>query len=484
MIFSNKIGVGEESAVKMSVQNPHQNDIAIGALLELSKNNADARNVLMKYRHELSHSTNSKNLKTFKNSELENAANFLKLRVRDKTGDQLYPNKDVLVDRVILKVETFLENTCDACESKYCIKLDDPSEPLLACHICMQGSHDCSNMKEKVARYNKALLEGENIVLPPYGMVWLCQWCRLNHDAMFPPMVTKKICKNVEKVATNATGKTSENCVELDSEKDDPSQTLDPDSETNEISDRARETGFDIRYKNDPAATLDQKQDKENICELFLKMQCPHGLRGKQMINGHICPKYHPKLCRKYCRYGSDNKIGCTKGKNNCDFFHPTLCKNSIKTRTCFVENCKKTHLKGTIRHRIPRMGNNFNLGEHFWPALGHKAYDLSQLPMNPYPGVKNGAAQNAAMYQNRPTSSKQPNKQPFQRNSRGNPFLSEIPQLLIEIQSQQRALQAELHQMKYQNMQAPYRYQHPGHAGKQIFHTKKTKKGPDLLKK
>ena len=75
---------------------PCENDVAVGALLELAQEIPDAKKVLLKYRHEVDHASNAKALKSCKVSELENTASFLKLTARDDKGHQLFGNKDAL----------------------------------------------------------------------------------------------------------------------------------------------------------------------------------------------------------------------------------------------------------------------------------------------------------------------------------------------------------------------------------------------------
>ena len=79
-------------------------------------------------------------------------------------------------------------------------------------------------------------------------------------------------------------------------------------------------------------------------------MQCPYGLTRKRLINEAPCNKAHPPRCLKYCRLAKDNKLGCTKGKE-CKYYHPTLCRHSVKRRVCLVVDCKFTHLKGTKKY-------------------------------------------------------------------------------------------------------------------------------------
>ena len=78
-------------------------------------------------------------------------------------------------------------------------------------------------------------------------------------------------------------------------------------------------------------------------------------MNGKLMVDGQICPYRHVKRCKKFCRHGAKGKQGCRRG-NDCKFFHPTLCKFSVKSRLCTNKSCKFTHLRGTARE-APKKG-------------------------------------------------------------------------------------------------------------------------------
>ena len=92
----------------------------------------------------------------------------------------------------------------------------------------------------------------------------------------------------------------------------------------------------------------DHSTDKV-LREGFKVGKCPHGIRGKKLIEGKRCGYHHPKLCKKFCRQGSKGKQGCKRG-SSCKFYHPVLCKYSVKKRLCTNEQCTYTHLKGTAR--------------------------------------------------------------------------------------------------------------------------------------
>ena len=295
-------------------------DLAIGELLEIARDN-DVKKVLGKYRHELSYPSNHKNLKTFINSTLEKCAEFLHLKVRsdDPEKIQMYPNKDTLIDRIIMKMESFLETSCAEYNSPYRNKLEG-EQPLLTCFLCYQGSHDCEAIKGKYDRFKDILMSPDSLT----GLNWMCYGCRKKNDLALAPKATPS------NPATAA-----------------PSQT-DPMALANEEEETVVEEAASGNHRS-------PRRDREpinppEICVLYKKMKCPHGLTGKREIDGAPCQKRHPPRCARYCRFAKDNKRGCIKGKE-CKYFHPTLCKHSVKRRVCTVKDCTFTHLKGTKRY-------------------------------------------------------------------------------------------------------------------------------------
>ena len=92
---------------------------------------------------------------------------------------------------------------------------------------------------------------------------------------------------------------------------------------------------------------------KSRVCDKYMLGKCPHGLRGKKEVNGEICSFSHPKKCFKYCGFGNGKK-GCTIVEN-CEYFHPQLCKFWVSKRACYNANCTFVHLKGTFRTKQPQ---------------------------------------------------------------------------------------------------------------------------------
>ena len=100
---------------------------------------------------------------------------------------------------------------------------------------------------------------------------------------------------------------------------------------------------------NDPILVLKKKPEKDNTCPKLMHGTCPHGVTGKALHRGKPCEFEHPKLCKKYIRYGNRGRFGCKEG-DQCDLFHPILCQKSVKQRKCFNSKCTHKHLKGTLR--------------------------------------------------------------------------------------------------------------------------------------
>ena len=170
--------------------------VVIGGLV----NQADAlaKKVLAAYNPSVSYSTNLLNVTKRNNAELEACAKLVKLKVRSDDGNntKLYRNKDILADRIILRIESLFEAECSDCRSTYQNTLD--SAPLFTCRLCLLGCHNCDEMKERAANI------GDEI---PEGFVWICHVCleKNNLADMSPPQVTKDTStkdETVEKVDT------------------------------------------------------------------------------------------------------------------------------------------------------------------------------------------------------------------------------------------------------------------------------------------
>ena len=112
--------------------------------------------------------------------------------------------------------------------------------------------------------------------------------------------------------------------------------------------------------------------DEKVVCHKLKHGKCAHGITGKTVVQGKVCEFSHPKVCKKFAKYGNRGRFGCKK-ERNCEFLHPILCQNSVRLKKCLNRKCTYQHLKGTIR-KEPKATPQF-------PAL-------PTLSAVPYPGV------------------------------------------------------------------------------------------------
>ena len=375
----------------------------------------DIKRILDKYRHDVKHSVNYKALKGFLNNKLEKCAEFLKLEVRtkDDAQTQLYPNKETLVDRIILKIESLFETKCEECESKYRNRLSDTEEPLLSCFLCYQGSHDCEIVKAKYEPLREYFADATGKL---NGLNWLCWGCRKKNDLALTPKPKKTVVLPGD--PTEPTENNEENDEpEIEHGDDEEEQTEEPEE-------RSPRRDHPIPQRGD-------------ICPLYKKMQCPHGLTGKRHVDGAPCAKLHPKRCIRYCRSATDKKHGCIKGKE-CKYYHPILCRHSVKRHVCLDKNCKFTHLKGTKRYDPDLRVNQRS----------------QQMPETPraYVPLRNNFQQTPSAYppmsrNPRPCEDTEPART-AEANGSDRSFLSKLPHILNQMQAKQADIQTQLMQL------------------------------------
>ena len=112
------------------------------------------------------------------------------------------------------------------------------------------------------------------------------------------------------------------------------------------------------------------------VCPHYKRGKCRHGASGKLLIDGKECPFIHPRKCLKYCRYGSDITNGCV---GPCEYFHPYLCKNSVNSKECLIQNCTFAHLAGTKRTNSISP-DKYEINSRYFHA-NHKTYSAHQFP-------------------------------------------------------------------------------------------------------
>ena len=308
------------------MDDPEKKKIVLGSLLNAA--GAAAKRVISSYSPEKTYKANMKALKACKAAPLEECATLLGFTCRE-ADKKLYRNITILTDRIILKIEALFEIHCDDCNETYSNTLED--EPPLTCRLCMQGSHNCDPVKEKMKTL-KPIMEAENL---PSGMVWLCHECKKKNDLSFlQPVMPTTLANN-----QGAENKPEEDDIDKDEEEEE--------EEERRISPRR---GRDLNDAIPKDAIPKDVTSKENVCEMYKRRQCPHGRTGKTLVEGLPCSKSHPPRCRRFCDYGPKSSSGCNRGKN-CRYWHPRLCRHSLADGRCLQKDtCTFFHLKGTVR--------------------------------------------------------------------------------------------------------------------------------------
>lgn len=293
---------------------------ALGTLLLSADQHQLAKTVICAFDPFASRSSNIKSLSKFKLELLEPCAEFLNIVLTDTDSNRLY-TKTSLVLRIILAIEALLPASCQQCLDSYCIELaqtdmqSPENPPPFVCHMCYQGSHDCDAMKQ--------CKEALDSITMTIGHTWLCNKC---HPKSIPVSQRKSRSRHVS-------------ISEHPSRAESHSPLANSQSHDHDINQA------DLQQRLNSVA-------KSRVCDKYMLGKCPHGLRGKKEVNGEICSFSHPKKCFKYCGFGNGKK-GCTIGEN-CEYFHPQLCKFSVKKRACYNANCTFVHLKGTSRTKQP----------------------------------------------------------------------------------------------------------------------------------
>ena len=297
-------------------------DIALGEIIN-GITDPISKRIVSAYKHNVSHAINMSkiNNSNFSYAELEKCGIALNVKQPDPLNPvrKLFGTKKIAADRIILKIESHFEQKCDECSENYRNKFGDDTSPM-QCFLCLQGSHNCTAMAEKIGDHNT------DAVNKPAGSVWLCRGCRLKND----PYEKRKRAVQFQ---TAGNDDTTNDTADATQQAEDDDEEEDAEDEEDRPSPRRDEPG----------------NSRKKVCLLYSKNQCPHGATGKIKIDGKICSDPHPRKCLKFCRYGNKKGRGCQKARS-CPMYHPILCKFSVRHGECRNRECTFTHLRHTKR--------------------------------------------------------------------------------------------------------------------------------------
>ena len=259
----------------------------------------DVTSILTCYDYDTDADTIYSQMNKFKKSQLQEAANFLQQLPKSRY-------KEDLIRGIIARIDSLLLESCDKCQEKYSIKIDEI--PILACVNCGQGCH---------APCYQDLID----VLKSYpGIHFQCHRCE------------KK--KSPEK---DSIPPSQEND---DAEVDNSQPEKEKDEETQEN-----------QHEVNQEYPHDNVDSEKPICQKFRRGKCPHGVSGRTKVNNEVCQFAHPKRCFRFCKNGPFSRYGCHQGRE-CNYMHPILCKFSLQHRQCTNLKCTFTHLSGTRRYK------------------------------------------------------------------------------------------------------------------------------------
>ena len=206
----------------------------------------------------------------------------------------------------------------------------------IQCFLCLQPSHDCEAITQAI----------QAIELSPHqtkGRVWICSGCYDKNN----PLASNRRNRSNGVAFENIT-------TPLNTPRASPAPSSPSPETASNIDPPAEDDLGDQSNPTPPNTSPDGNLQDPEICQRYAKNQCPHGMGGQKEINGQKCRYSHPRRCKRFCMFGSRGRGGCNKG-NDCTFYHPKLCNNSLKDSACYNENCTFVHTKGTKRRQNAR---------------------------------------------------------------------------------------------------------------------------------
>ena len=259
-------------------------------------------------------------------------------------------NKTLIAKDIVHYIFSLLPAECNVCSAHYTDADEGKGRPEVICYICQRGCHPGCYSDAQVSVHQ--------------GLLFFCSSCLPNikslHDEYknssgpVKPVETDNLPETKkpsekEKLPSDHDSEPKIDKGELDNELDNKvatTVTTEENSHTDVFSPEEPVKHQRNVKKIEPSQA--HKKDfsvfaGRDICPLLLKGICPHG------ISGHGCNAFHPKRCSYFVSAGNDKRYGCTK-KGKCKFYHPKLCENAAKLRTCLNRDCKEVHFRGTRR--------------------------------------------------------------------------------------------------------------------------------------
>ena len=305
-----------EVHAKYHSDNDDTNSNIIDGLAQHSPSD-DVKNTILLYSTQKDSTTIRKELNKSDINILKATANYLGLPSDYKTAN-------VISNKIVTKLNALMRCICQICQTYY----NAGDEAALYCSKCTRPCHDA------------CCQESLNALKPGLTLIYNCYSCTKNNK--------------------------SDSDVDVDiiqtKEYDQPKPLI--QTEDNFTKDLLSQPKTDTIIKVVNAFNLDllharYPRSSYPTCEHYKRGNCPHGRRGLDEVDGEQCRNLHPKKCFRWIKAGNHRVHGCNNGPK-CEYYHPILCRNSLRYRKCLNPDCSFTHLRFTKRHNENENKDNY----------------------------------------------------------------------------------------------------------------------------
>ena len=259
---------------------------------------------------------------------LETLALFL--GISDPGNKSSFPKKDNLATRIVRRFNQLVPAQCAECDEEY--RVHRSASPVLECHLCGRGAHDCESVSSAMLRLN---LPGSL-----KHTVWLCNECYyFPGESSASGGATPASSGSRSRNNSQSQSTIKDLQLRISSPVESQDEIVPPSTATLAAAD-----GEGVSSDASPSAArseVKQEADNREVCKAFLEWSCSHGKSGDKLVRGKKCAYRHLQTCKSFLKFGTSEK-GCSDKK--CSLFHPKLCKFVQTEKCCHNAQCKLYH--------------------------------------------------------------------------------------------------------------------------------------------
>ena len=298
----------------------------LGHLLSEATGQADIVHGLSQFTPAKGDRENVSILKQLSRPSLEALALFLGIV---DPGNKNFSNKEKLAMGVVRRFNQLVPAFCAECDEEY--RVGRSVTPVLECHLCGRGAHDCENVSAAVLQ--------QNLPGTLKHTVWLCNDCY--HSAGEPTLPASGVITPASSVSRSRNNSLSESLIKDLQLKGSVSSDLQESASQLILATPVTATSATADNVGDSDTADLPEGDNREVCKAFLKWSCSHGLSGEKLVRGKKCAFKHLQVCKRFLKFGSSEK-GCSD--KQCDLHHPKLCKFVQTEKCCHNAQCELFH--------------------------------------------------------------------------------------------------------------------------------------------